>query len=183
MLCNCSIVSPWPSVSLVWRAMSSSRWHQTRKGCVSSTWYPQPVVLQLCSMYTLSEGEHWKVLGIVRENATNLGGDPNYFPPESAYGAWSQMKHSLPHILSVLTLRAFLNFWVCPWNSWFCHCIVTTAVQFSREVPSFVVTQCVLLASHQHTHSSQFFVHQTPVVHADLMSFVLTVAAKGHQGD
>lgn len=47
-------------------------------------------------------------------------------------------------------------------------------MQFSRKISSFVVAQCVLLTSHQHTNGSQFFfVLQTPVVvHADLMSFV-----------
>lgn len=126
-------------------------------------------------MYTYLRGK--KSWGIAQHNRAGISNDFTLKVQMDLGVKWCMV---LLNILS-LTFRVFLNFWVGPWNSWLCHCIVTTTMQFSREYCSFVATQCVLLTSHQHTNGCQlfFFVYQTHVVvHTDVMSFVLTVTGK-----
>lgn len=94
--------------------------------------------------------------------------------------------HSLQHILSV-TLRAFLNFESI-------HGTADFVIALSPPPCSFLEKSLLLLwpnVSCRPVISTQmaacFFVHQTPVVvvvvQANLMSFVLTAAVKGHQED
>lgn len=181
MLCNCCIVSPWPSV---WRAVSTSRWHQIRQGCVSSTWCPQPAVLQALFNVHIVRARTLKVLGIVRENATQLGSIPNYFRAQKCI--WSMKSNdAFSAAYFVRNVKSFLEFLRRPCGT------ADFVIALSSPPCSFLEKSLLLLwgsVSYWPVISTQtaaeFFVHQTPVVvHADLMSFVLTVAVKGHQED
>ena len=159
MLCNCSIVPPPPgrlraSCGELWAVLGGIR-------SVKAVSVPHDTHSLLCSgsvqcTYCLRENaeKSWELWVKMQYNwaafqTTSL--------PESAYGAWSEMMHSLQHSLSV-ALRAFLNFWVGPWNSWFCHCIVTAAVQFSRKNLFFCCDPvCLTDLSSAHKQQPGFF--------------------------
>lgn len=102
-------------------------------------------------------------------------------PPraESAYGAWSQMMHSLQHILSV-TLRAFLNFESV-------HGTADFVIALSPLRCSFLDKSLLLLWPHVSyrpvisTQTAASFLYAKLLLL--FMSFVLTAAVKGHQED
>lgn len=88
------------------------------------------------------------------------------------------MMHSLQHILCV-ALRAFLN---CESAHGTADLVIALSPPRCSFLEISLLLLCVLQARHQHAHRGQLFGHQTPVVvQANLMSFVLTAAVKGHQ--